>query len=127
MERSSTAVRHSSGKAFGALERGLASAGDRRAALAAERQQPDRVHHAGVAVGLAGPGDRDGVDHDVVPLEQVEQGHDVVERQVGVDHDVPLVGVGPCRRWDRRRALGARLTMLPRASRGGSPRSPSAS
>src|SRR5215216_6821324 len=42
MERSSTAVRHSSGKAFGALERGLASAGDRRAALAAERQQPDR-------------------------------------------------------------------------------------
>ena len=98
------------GEGVGALERCLAPAGDRRVGLAAEREQPDRVPDAGVAVGLAGPGDRDGVDHDVVPLEEVEQGHDVVERKVGVHHDVTGVGVRPGRRSGRLGALEARLT-----------------
>jgi len=61
-------------------------------------------------MGLAGPGDRDGVDHVVVPLEEVEQGHEVVEGQVGVHHDVTGVGVRPGRRSGPLGALRTRLT-----------------
>lgn len=49
---------------------------------------------------LARPGDRQRVDHYVVALEQVEQGHDVVEGEIGVEHDVPDI-LAPRRRLGR--------------------------
>ena len=103
IDRSSTAARHSSGNAL------LPCSGVSRphatgvSWLPPERQQPQRVLHAGIAVRLAGPRDRDGVDRHVVALQQVEQGHDVVEGQIRVEHDVANGGAG---RGRRRRAFG---------------------
>ena len=91
------------GERVAPLQRRLPPARDGRVVVAAQRQQPQRVLHAGIAVRLAGPRDRDGVDRDVVALQQVEQGHDVVEGQIRVEHDVANGGAG---RGRRRRAFG---------------------